>query len=68
MAVCRLHEVKMNGAVENKTGVLLPGIERCSCPPAYTGLSCEVSSTWITHRLTLIVCENKHALPYLIFV
>lgn len=39
----RLHEVKMDVGVENITGVQLPGIERCSCPPAYGGYSCEVN-------------------------
>ena len=33
----------MDGGVENETGVTLSGIERCPCPSAYTGYSCEAS-------------------------
>ncbi|CAB4004005.1 basement membrane-specific heparan sulfate proteoglycan core -like, partial [Paramuricea clavata] len=41
MIETRLHKVKMESGVENKSAVQLPGIERCSCPDGYTGSSCE---------------------------
>ena len=34
----------MDGRYENASGEEFPGIERCSCPEAYTGYSCEVSN------------------------
>ena len=39
----RLHNVKMDGSVEDEAGVEMSGIERCSCPATYAGYSCEAS-------------------------
>ena len=39
---CRLHDVEMEIGSENSlNGELARGIEQCTCPPGYTGLSCE---------------------------
>jgi hypothetical protein len=50
----RLHGVKMDGGVEDETGVELYGIERCSCPASYTGYSCEASIDYI---FTTVNCD-----------
>ncbi|XP_028393916.1 basement membrane-specific heparan sulfate proteoglycan core protein-like isoform X2 [Dendronephthya gigantea] len=50
MVETRLHEVKMDARYENAGGVEIPGIERCSCPKAYTGYSCESCADGYTFR------------------
>ena len=45
----------MDVGVEDKTGVKLSGIERCSCPPAYSGYSCEVRVIFSLQSFTCLI-------------
>nr|CAB3263371.1 laminin subunit alpha-2 [Phallusia mammillata] len=62
-AVYRIRDVYMQAATENGEGATAHSVEKCRCPPGYTGFSCEncAGGYWRSGRMCLPCQCNGHS-------